>query len=317
VLLLSAPAPSPTPLTLERTIELPDVKGRIDHMSVDPTTRRLYVAALGNDTVEVVDLAAGRRLHTIRGLAEPQGVLVVPGANHLLVANGRDGTLRIFDASSLAPVKTVPLGDDADNVRLDPESGRAWVGYGAGALREIDPKDGGLGREVALGAHPESFQLERNGARAFVNLPNAREIAVVDRKRGSVTSRWKTADATANFPMALDEGGKRLFVVCRTPPRLLVLSSESGTVLAELPTVGDSDDVFYDQAARRIYVTGGEGAVVTYRQRDADHYEEIARQRTLRGARTSFFSPELRRLFVAVRQHDQKPAAIWVYAVSR
>ncbi len=309
--------PPPPPLRLEAKIELPDVRGRIDHMSVDPGRRRLFVAALGNDTVEVVDLAAARRVETLRGLAEPQGVLVVPDLNRLVVANGRDGTVRIFDATSFAPVRSVPVGDDADNLRLDPDTGQAWVGYGSGGLKSIDVKDGTVAIEVPLGAHPESFRLEHHGTRAFVNVPEARVVAVVDRRRGSVLARWKTDGATSNFPMALDEADKRVFVVCRTPPRLLVLDSESGAVGAVLPTGGDSDDVFYDAATRRVYVSGGEGAVVVYQQRDSDRYEQVARVPTEKGARTSFFSPELERLYVAVRQNGGAPAAVWVYAVSR
>jgi hypothetical protein len=310
-------AETPAPLRLEAKIELPGVRGRIDHMCVDVGKRRLFVAALGNDTVEVVDLAAGRRVQTLRGLAEPQGVLVVPELNRLVVANGRDGTVRIFDAGSLAPVGSVPLGDDADNVRLDPDTGQAWVGYGSGGLKAVDVKGGTVSIAVPLDGHPESFRLERHGTRAFVNVPEARIVAVVDRKRGSVLARWKTGAATANFPMALDEADKRLFVVCRTPPRLLVLDSGSGAVVSERPTVGDSDDVFYDAAARRVYVSGGEGAVVVYEQRDPDHYEQVARVPTEKGARTSFFSPELERLYLAVRQNGAMPAAIWVYAVSQ
>lgn len=315
--LAAAAPPAPAPLRLETKIELPGVRGRIDHMSVDPKSRRLFVAALGNDTVEVVDLAAGRRVQTIRGLAEPQGVLVLPELNRLVVANGRDGSVRTFDATSLAPLRSFQVGEDADNLRRGVEAGTVWVGYGEGALRSIDVSGGALGGDVKLGAHPESFQLEPQGPRIFVNLPDAKNVSVVDRARGRVVASWPTGDAAANFPMALDAAGRRLFVVCRTPPRLLVYDTGSGAVVAGLPTVGDSDDVFYDAAARRVYVTGGEGAVVVYRQLDTDHYEEMARLPTAKGARTSLFSPDLGQLFVAARAEGRAPAAIWVYSVAR
>ena len=312
----SGQAEGPPPLRLERKIELPDVQGRIDHMSVDVKGGRLFMAALGHDTVEVVDLNRGARVKTIHGLAEPQGVLFLPDADRLLVANGRDGSVRIFEGLSLGPIRNVAVGDDADNIRVDPEDGRVWIGYGDGALRAIDANGATLA-DIPLGAHPESFQLEKNGPRIFVNLPDARKVAVVDRRKGAVIGSWRTGDATANFPMALDEGHKRLFVVCRSPARLLVLSTETGAIMATLPTVGDSDDVFHDEAARRLYVSGGEGAIVVYRQVDADHYDEIARLTTVKGARTSFFSPALERLFLAVRREGQSPAALWTYAVSK
>jgi DNA-binding beta-propeller fold protein YncE len=309
-------APSTPPLRLEKTIELPDVQGRIDHLSIDLKTHRLFMAALGNDTVEVIDLRAGKRVQTIRGLAEPQGILFVPDVNRVFVANGKDGSLRLFDGTSLTAVKAVSFGDDADNLRLDPTTGRIWVGYGAGALGAV-AANGAKVADIPLGAHPESFQLERTGSRIFVNLPDARKVGVVDRKKSAVTASWRTGDASANFPMALDEPNKRLFVVCRTPARLLVLNTDSGAIVAALPTVGDSDDIFYDQTARRLYVSGGEGAIVVYQQDDADHYRQTARIETVKGARTSFFSPELGRLFLAVRREGQTPAALWIYDVSR
>lgn len=316
VLGLAGPAGEAMPLRLETRVELPDVRGRIDHLSLDAATGRLFVAALGNDTVEVIDVKAGRRVQTLRGLAEPQGVLVVPDTNRLYVANGDDGTLRVFDARSLSPLKQLKLGDDADNVRLDPAGGRVWVGYGGGALAAVDPATASVVLTVPLPAHPESFQLEAKGSRLFVNLPGAKAVAVVDRTKGAVVASWRTGDATANFPMALDEADRRLFVVCRSPARLLVLDTGSGAIVATLPTVGDSDDVFYDGAARRLYVSGGAGAITVYAQDGPDHYREVGSLPTVSGARTSLFSPQMRRLFLAARAGGGSPAAIWIYAVA-
>ena len=110
----------------------------------------------------------------------------------------------------------------------------------------------------------------------FVNLPGSQKVDVIDRAKFAVVTSWTTDDAQSNFPMALDEGAGRLFIVCRKPAVLLVLDAGSGAVVAKLPTVGDSDDVFYDQKRRRIYVSGGEGAIAVYQQKDADHYNKIA-----------------------------------------
>jgi DNA-binding beta-propeller fold protein YncE len=307
-----ADAPQPAALDRQRTIELPGVEGRIDHLSLDAQGRRLFVAALGNDTVEVVDLASGRRVRTIRGLAEPQGVLVLPEENRLFVASRRDGTLRVFDATGYAPVATLRLGSDADNLRRGSD-GRVWVGYGDGALAAVDT-DGRKLAEVALGAHPESFQLEQKGHRIFVNVPDRHEITVVDGEQAKVVARWSTDDAAANYPMALDEAEKRLLVVCRSPARLLVLDTDSGAIVARRPAVGDADDVFYDATARRVYVSGGEGTIGVYREDGPDRFEEVGRVATSKGARTSLFSPELGRLFLAVRRQGTTPAAIWEYA---
>jgi len=293
-------------------VALPDVQGRIDHLSVDLNNQRLFVAALGNNTLEIIDLKTAKRTHSIPGLAEPQGVLYVPPLNRLYVANGGDGSVRIFDGSSFQLLKSIAYGDDADNVRYESADNQVWVGYGSGALGAID-KDGGKTADIKLDAHPESFQLEKNGSRIFVNLPKSRKIAVVDRKTKSVVTSWVTGGPQANFPMALDEANHRLIVVCRTPARMVVLDTATGKVLASIPTVGDCDDVFYDQARRRIYATGGEGAISVVQRQDPDHYKEIAKIATVSGARTGFFSPELNRLFVAVRKQGARSAEIRIY----
>jgi len=301
-------------LRLEQTIPLPGVRGRIDHLSIDVKRQRLFVAALGNDTVEVVDLKQGKRLHTITGLQEPQGTLYVPATDRLYVANAKDGTLRIYDGSSWQLLKTVEFGEDADNVRYDAGQDRVYVGYASGALGAVD-RAGNKVADIKLDAHPESFQLEKNGPRIFVNLPGSRKVAVIDRNRGSVIASWGTDGAFSNFPMALDEAHHRLFIVCRLPARVLIFNTDTGKVIGKLPAAGDCDDVFYDAERKRIYATGGQGVVSVFEQRDADHYASIATIPTIAGARTSFFSSELGKLFVAARRQGAEEAAIRVYAV--
>ena len=303
------------PLRLEKTISLPNVQGRIDHMSIDTKNGRLFVAALGNNTLEVIDLKAGKSVHSITGLNEPQGVLYLPAVDRLYVANGKDGSVRIFDGTSFKLLKSVSYGDDADNLRYDAGQDTVYVGYGSGAMGAFD-KDGAKIADIKLDAHPESFQLEKNGPRMFVNVPKAQKISVVDRKARAVVASWTTGGPTANYPMTLDEPNHRLFVVCRFPARLVVLDTSTGKVVQSLPTAGDCDDVFYDSKRKRIYASGGEGAISVYQQRDADHYQEIAKIDTVKGARTSFFSPDLDKFYVAVRRQGSKPAEIRVYGVN-
>jgi YVTN family beta-propeller protein len=300
------------PLKLEATIAMPDVQGRIDHLAIDLKGQRLFVAALGNNSVEVIDLKADKLVHTIPGLAEPQGIAYIPSSNIVFVANGKDGSVREFDASSWKLLNSISYGDDADNLRYDPRSGHTWVAYGGGALGEFDQKGTRLA-DIKLDAHPESFQLEKNGSRIFVNLPGSRKVAVVDRKTGTVLTSWGTGGLLANFAMALDEQNHRLFVVTRLPARLTVLNTESGHRIASLSVVGDCDDVFFDQRRHRIYAIGGDGGISVFQQLDADHYSEISRIKTVRGARTGFFSPELDKLYLAVRKHDAQSAEIRIY----
>lgn len=299
-------------LRLEKTIEMPDVQGRIDHMSLDTSTGRLFVSALGNNTVEVVDIKTGKRVKTIPNLPQPQGVLFVSDTNRLYVANDKDGSVRIFDAKTYRPIETLDYGDDADNLRYDSGRKHIFVGYGSGALGEIDA-DGNKVADIRLDAHPESFQLENNGPRIYVNIPDSRKVAVLDREKHAVVTTWKTNGAFANFPMALDEPDQRLFVVTRAPAALLVFDTKTGAIVQKLPAVGDCDDVFFDQKRKRIYASGGEGQIDVFTQQDPDHYTEAARVITVKGARTSFFSPDLDRLFLAVRRQGSQPAAIQAF----
>jgi hypothetical protein len=117
--------------------------------------------------------------------------------------------------------------------------------------------------------------------------------------------------------MALDESNHRLFVLTRFPAQLLVFDTNAGKIVQSLPAVGDCDDVFYDEMRKRIYASGGEGGISVFQQNDADHYTELARIPTMKGARTSFFSPELDRLFLAIRRQGSQPAAVQVYAPVR
>jgi DNA-binding beta-propeller fold protein YncE len=303
------------PVRLVQTIPLPGVEGRIDHFALDAKGGRLFVAALGNNTVEVVDLAAGKVVGRLKDLQAPQGIALAPDFNRLAVANDTDGSVRLFDAATFKPVHVIDLKDDADNVRYDAEARRFWVGYGNGGLAAIDPESGKVLADVKLDAHPESFQLESKGKRIFVNVPGARRIAVVDRDKGTVIAKWPLNEAQANFPMALDEANRRLFIGCRRPARLLVLDVDSGKSVASVDIVGDTDDLFYDAANKRIYVTGGEGRITIVAQAGADSYSVAGQISTAAGARTSYFVPSTGRLYVAVPHRNSQPAEIRVFEV--
>jgi DNA-binding beta-propeller fold protein YncE len=305
-------AQEPKALTLKVRIALPGVEGRIDHLSADIAGQRLFVAALANHTVEVFDIKAGQRLKTIPNLAEPQGVLFDAASNHLFVACASDGTVKVFDGSSFQLLRTTTTSGDADNVRYDAPAKRVLVGYGGGALGLLDG-DGSHVGDIPLDAHPESFQLEKGGGRAFVNVPQSKEIQVVDLRKPSSAVRWPVTEALKNYPMALDEGHHRLLAGCRSPARLLTLDTESGKVTSATAIVGDTDDLFYDAANSRVYVIGGEGFVDVLRQKDADHYERTERLPTGAGARTGLFVAEWRRLFVAVPHRGEQRAEILIF----
>jgi DNA-binding beta-propeller fold protein YncE len=302
------------PLELVQTIALPDVRGRIDHLDIDLDGERLFVAALGNDTVEVIDLRAGQRSARLEHLQEPQGVAYVPEGKHLFVANGRGARVDVFAGAPLAGVGHVDGLEDADNVRYDRTSGHVYVGYGS-ALAAIDAETLKLAAQIKLAGHPESFQLESGASRIFVNVPKAQHIAVIDRNKRSVLATWSLDDKKANFPMALDEPEHRLFVATRQPAALLVHDTQTGKLVADLSIGSDTDDVFFDGERKRIYVICGQGIIDVVQQRDADHYQTVARVPSAPGARTGLFVAARKALYVAVPARGPSPAEIRVYAV--
>jgi YVTN family beta-propeller protein len=304
------------PLRLVRKIPLANVAGRIDHLAADTDGHRLFVAALGNNTVEVIDLAAGKVIESIRGLHEPQGVAFLKEAGIIAVASGGDGTCRLFDSKSFRLRNTIDLQSDADNVRFDPRENRLYVGFGMGAIADIDVASKVRVGDIKLAGHPESFQLETKGNRIFVNVPEARQVAVIDRKLGKVEATWPVAKAQANFAMALDEASHRLFIGCRSPAKVLVYDTATGKVPSSFPTVGDTDDLFYDSRVGRLYVCGGEGFIFVHQKENGDHFIQMAKIPTAAGARTALFVPTMSRLFVAVPHRGSLAAELREYEVA-
>jgi hypothetical protein len=310
-------APHAPPLALVQEIPLPDVKGRLDHLAVDLEGRRLFVAALGNDSVEVVDLAAGKVSGRITGLSEPQGVFYLPASHRLWVSNGGSSSVSTYDARTLKHLRRIEATQDADNIRGDLASGTLYVGCGAAGtagLTILDSTDEALQSTILLKGHPEAFEIEKEGMRIFVNVPSAHHVAVVDRVRQQVIAAWPL-EARANYPMALDEAHERLFVGCRHPASLLILDTASGKTVTSLEAPGDADDIFYDARNHLIYVIGGAGKIGVYEQTESDTYDLRAEVTTREGTRTGWFVPEWSRLYVAAPRSANKDAAILVFQV--
>jgi DNA-binding beta-propeller fold protein YncE len=315
VLFFALLAQAQSPFKLEKTIPLPGVEGRFDHLTADPQAKHVFLAALGNNTVEIVDIAAGKRVQSLTGMHEPQGIGFAPDVHRIYVANGKDGKLRIFDSVTFKPVTDVTIGEDADNVRYDAPRKQIWVAHGDGALQSMPTAGGKLLGDINLDAHPESFQLEKSGLRIFANVPDAGEIEVVDREKKTVLSKWAVKEAAANFPMALDESTHRLFAGCRKPAKVLVYDTESGKVVAQFAAPGDTDDVFFDSARKRLYVAGGEGFLEAFAQKSPNEYQSLGKIATASGARTGVYIPELNRFVIAVPHKGSQGAEARVYTV--
>jgi DNA-binding beta-propeller fold protein YncE len=314
------PADETAPLVLVRIIPIPGVEGRFDHMAVDNKGGRVFASVYGNDSVEVIDTARGKRAHSIQeGFSKPQMVAYLPESNRIVVSSEGDGSCKVFDADTYKLIDTVKFSDDADQLRYDPVAKRVYVGYGDGEESAIGVFDATTNKrlesEYKVGAHPESFQLEEKGPRIFVNLASISQIAVIDRNTRKIQN-WKLEEAGTNFPMALDEAHRRLFVAARKPARLLVLDMDTGKVIASLPGAIDTDDMSYDSDRKRIYVTSGEGFIFVYQQIDPDRYQRIAKIPTAIGARTSAYTGQVGKhnsFYLAVPARANRGAELWVY----
>jgi YVTN family beta-propeller protein len=299
-------------LVLENKVILGEVKGRIDHMAIDPARNRLFVAELENNSVGIVDLNERKVIHVISGLTEPQGVGYEPSTDTLYVANGGDGSVRLYRGADYVEISRIDLRDDADNIRVDPITKHVLIGYGGGSIATIDPATRSKIADFPLPAHPEGFQLDHKNNQILVNVPRARAIAVLDGSSGQSKALWPMKESGANFPMALDEDAQRVLVAFRSPPKLGVFSARDGESVAGVALCGDADDLFVDAKRGRVYVSCGEGFLDVFDARAGD-YRRLARVPTVRGARTSYYVPSVDRLFLAVRAASLEPAAVWVY----
>jgi hypothetical protein len=304
------------PLQLEEQIPVPSVAGRLDHFTADVKRKRLFVSALGNNTVEVIDVFSGRVIHSIKGLAQPQGPLYVPGFDKLYVANAEDGKVRVFDGANYTLRKTLDFGADPDNLRYDEPSKTIFVGFGEddGGIAMIDPKtDERIGQVYKTEGHPESFQVEASGGHVFVNVPDAGNIVEsIDRRTGAV-AKWPLKGLRGNYAMALNEADHRLFTISRKTPMLVVFDTESGNEVFRMRAAGECDDVFFDVNRKRIYVIGGEGIISVIQQSDPDHYELIASVPSAIGIRTGYLFAKRDRFYVGVPAKASDPAQVWTY----
>ncbi len=306
---------------LKRSISLPGVSGRIDHLTYDPVTKRLFVAALENGSVEVIDTEKGERVGSVKGLTEPQGIVFVPATHQFVVACGGDGTVRSFDVSGLTETAKAEVGDDTDNMRLDAEGRVIFVGHSSGAIAILEAATLKKTGEVKFEGHPESFQLEPLSDRVFINVPGGLvggggKVVIADRVTLKVTATWTLQEAGRNFPMALDSENKRLYVGCRRPSKLLVIDVETGRTLASPECVGDADEVFVDGPTGMVLVVGGDGALDVFHSDERNILAPTASIKIAPGARTGLLVAETHTMYVAAPKRSGHETQIREYSLA-
>jgi DNA-binding beta-propeller fold protein YncE len=313
------------PLKLIRTTPLPGFTGDFDHFALDLNGKRLFLTAEDHKTVEVFDLD-GKHLLSITGFDTPHAALYVPQSDKLIVADGDDdfGKAEIVDGKSYKIIKTLKLPNGADGAVYNPtnhtyyiETGNDAEGVKTHAISKIDTEKLEHTGDLTLpGNHSEGMAIDREGKKLYINLTGENKVGVVDLASGQVEKTWAVPDAKKTNAMILDEPDHRLFITARTPPKLIVLNSDTGSLVASLPISGLNDDAWYDVARKRIYATGTETTTVV-EQKDPDHYEIVANVPTGFRAKTSILVPELNRLYIAVSGKGKTGAklALQVYDI--
>jgi len=302
--------PEKEKIALAAKISLPAVSGRMDHISFDQEHQLAYLAALENNTVEVVNITTKQTVHSITGLDEPQGVLYIPSLKKLVVANGGSGDCIFFDAVTYKQSAVVHLKKDADNIRYDEASHLLYVGHGSGAIAVIDADSAKHIADIHLDHHPESFQLSKAHDRIYINVPDADEIEIAQLSTHQVIDKWKNLNASWNFPMALDEKNNHLFVGCRHQPKLIMINTSTGLDVSFPKCSGDADDLFFSDGL--VFLSAGAGYVDVYRVKDSA-LVVVNHIATVTGARTSLLLPSEKKFLLAVPKHGDTPAALWVY----
>lgn len=301
----SANAAEPALLEHVQTIPLKGGPGRFDHLALDAKGNRLFVANLSNNSLDVVDLKTGKLVKQIPGQQKIQGVAYHQELDRIFVGNGKDGICNSFDGRSYELVGSVKL-DDADNVRYDLRTRQVYVAHAENALSALDPKTLAVKATIKLPGAPEAFQLDSSQPRLYVNIPKPSQVAVVDTEKNVVLKKFPLTIATANYPLAIDPAGGRLFVGCRQKPTVVVLDARAGKEVASVAIPGDIDDLFYDTKRQRLYASCGEGFLAVIQRKDADRYEVVDRIATGKLARTCLFDPASGRLYVPVPRQEGK-----------
>lgn len=309
-------------LQLIKTISLPGIKGRIDHLDINLKNQVVYISALGSNAVEVVDLNSGKVVHSITGLDEPQGVGYIPQTNEIFVANGGNGECYFYNANTFEKVAAIHLKSDADDVHYDSADNKIYVGYGRGGIAIIDAASHKQTGDIKLPAHPEGFQIDTKNNLLYVNLPEASLISVADLKKLKLIRDISKNYRAGNFPMALDSSGNRLFIGYRHPGKLVVMNANSGHRISDNDLTNDSDDLFYDEVTKRVYVSCGGGYanlgyINIFQLQSGDQYKQIANIPTRNGARTSLLVPQLHLFLLAEPSDYTHDAGLKVYQIQK
>jgi DNA-binding beta-propeller fold protein YncE len=324
-LALEANAQVSPPLRLLGTTPLAGFEGDdFDHLMADVPGDRLYLAAEDHKTVEIFELRTGKHLRSLSGFVAPHAIVDLPESNKFIVTDEDRkrgvGWIKLISKDTYQVLDTINLAGGADVALFDPATKYCYVRARSPATAQsvklaiIDTRTFKHIGDITLpGYRSEAMAVEHSGGnRLFVDLTGTKEVGVVDLKTNQVIARWPLPEPDVLEALALDEPHHRVFVAGRKPPRLFVFNTDTGEVVAKFPCVDNMDDMAFDPAHQRIYVTGGPSTSV-FEERDPDHYEHIAEIPTgTQGqeGKTARFVPELDRLYVVLSGANKPDAKV-------
>jgi hypothetical protein len=313
-----AQAQTAEPLTIQRTISLSDVKGKFDHFAIDEPGHRLFAAATGNHSVEVIDLETGKTVQSLTGLGKPHGLAWIGDKHRLFVADGQKASLEVFEGPSLHLIKSIKLSEDADDMAFDSAAGLLYVGHGGtdaanpAAIAVVDVTSLVLLTDLPVAAHPEALEFDPAGDRIFANISDAGEVVVIDGKTHTIGEKWPLSQAKGNTPLAYDPAGDLLLIGCRTPAKMIVLSGKTGKEIVSLASDAGADDLFYEPATHHAYLITGSGSVDTFHLSPDGKLQALSVTRTAAGAKTGLLVPSQHALYIGI-PGSSGPAEIRVY----
>jgi hypothetical protein len=298
------PALAPTGWEVVQTFQIGG-EGGWDYLTVDPRTHRLYVPR--STHTMVLDAESGKTIADIPGQKIAHGVAIVPEAGRGFISDGGgDGAIVIFDLKTYAVLGTIVAQPDADGIIFDPASGRVLVVSGdKGVLMslspDIDPRNGKLDAPIELGGAPE-FLASDGAGKVYINLMDKNEVAVVDIRARKVVARWPVAPGGAPVGMSIDTQKRRLFIGCRKPQKLIVMSTGDGKVVADLP-IGESVDAtkFHDGQA---FASCRDGTLTVARETAPGKFAIVQTVKTRPGARTMGLDPTTQRIYLPTAEFE-------------
>jgi DNA-binding beta-propeller fold protein YncE len=304
-------------MELKQTIDLGKGKaGSLDHLALDAKRDRLFVANKTNNTLDIVDLKAGKLLKQVRNQGGIQGIAYAADVDRVIVGLGAGGYCNFFDGQDYKLLETRKFADDSDNVRYDPRTHLVYVAHADKSLGVLDVKTYELKTDIKLPGAAEGFQIEKGRPRLYVNIPSPSEVVVIDTDKNTVLQHHKVEMAGGQHPMALDEANHRIYLGCRKKPMVVIMDTESGKEIGGADIPGDVDDLFLDAKNKRLYASCGDGAIAVLKLTSPDKLEAAEKIETPKGSKTSYFDTETGRFFLAIpRQTGKEGPEIRVYQV--